>query len=530
MVERPNRGRRRFLKAIGAGTLLSGLGGVASATPGREPGPKEGEVLVGVSETEDGMRTAVERSVPGNAEVVHENEALSYVAVKFPARAAAVARTNFIEAVTKEDHVKYAEENTTYEALYRPNDPRYDDQYADQQVDAPTAWDETLGSSDVTVAVVDQGVKYDHPDLEGNVAADSGKDFVDGDADPSPDSLSEEIHGTHVAGIAAADVDNGTGVTGIGNSTVISGRALSEDGRGSTSDIADGIQWAADQGADVINLSLGGGGYTQTMKNAVSYATGQGSLVVAAAGNDGIEGVSYPAGYSESLAVSALDPDESLASYSQYGDAVELAAPGTNVLSTWPEPGTPYNAISGTSMATPVVAGTAGLTLAKWDLTNTELRSHLKNTAVDVGLSEPEQGSGRVDAGNAVTTDPADAGDGGDGGDGGGGGDGESTTESIGGSLSGSADYDDYTWSWTYDAPSTVTVELDGPSGTDFDLYLNTDTNSAAGPRNYDYTSRSPGSDETVTIDGPDASTALQIDVDSYSGAGDYTLTITEST
>ena len=525
MVERSTRGRRTFLKAVGAGALLGGFGGVASATPGREPGSKEGEVLVGVSETADGMKAAVEQSVPGNARVVHENEDLNYVAVKFPAQAAAVARTNFIEAVTKKDHIKYAEENTTYEALYLPNDPRYDDQYADQQIDAPTAWDETLGSSDVTVAVVDQGVKYDHPDLTDNMRSDPGTDFVDGDSDPYPDDLTEEIHGTHVSGIAAASIDNGTGVTGIGNSTLISGRALSEEGSGSTSDIADGIQWAADQGADVINLSLGGGGYTQTMKNAVSYATGQGALVVAAAGNDGTQGVSYPAGYSECLAVSALDPDESLASYSQYGDSVELAAPGTNVLSTWPEPGTQYNSISGTSMATPAVAGTAGLTLAQWDLTNTELRTHLKNTAVDVGLSDTEQGSGRVDAGNAVTTEPGS----GDGGGGGGGGDGESTTGSVDGSLSSSSDYDDYTWSWSYDAPSTVTVELDGPSDADFDLYVNTGTSSAAGPNNYDYTSRSPSSDETITIDSPDDSTAMQIDVDSYSGSGDYTLTITES-
>ena len=515
MAERSGHGRRTFLKALGAGALIGGFGGVASAAPGRQSGPKEDEILVGVSETEGGIRTAVERSVPGNAEVVHENEELSYVAVKFPARAAAVARTNFIEAVTKEDHVKYAEENTTYEALYRPNDPRYDDQYADQQVDAPTAWDETLGSSDVTVAVVDQGVKYDHPDLEGNVAADSGKDFVDGDADPSPDSLSEEIHGTHVAGIAAADVDNGTGVTGIGNSTVISGRALSEDGRGSTSDIADGIQWAADQGADVINLSLGGGGYTQTMKNAVSYATGQGSLVVAAAGNDGTEGVSYPAGYSESLAVSALDPDESLASYSQYGDAVELAAPGTNVLSTWSEPGIPYDSISGTSMATPVVAGTAGLALAKWDLTNAELRDHLKNTAVDVGLADAEQGSGRVDAGNALTTEPGTGS--------------ESTMESFDGSLSGYRDANDHTWSWTYDSPSTLRIELDGPSDSDFDVYVNTGTTRTASPGNHDYTSRSIDDDETLTIDDPDDSTAVQVSVDSYHGSGAYTLTITES-
>jgi serine protease len=382
------------------------------------------------------------------------------------------------------------------------------------------AWEETLDDSGVTVAVVDQGVQYDHPDLEGNVAGDPGYDFVDGDTDPYPDDLSREIHGTHVAGIAAAGVNNGTGVSGIGNSTIISGRSLSEDGTGSVSDIADGIQWAADRGADVINLSLGGGGASQTMQNAVSYATSNGALVVAAAGNAGTRGVSYPAAFSECLAVSALDPDESLASYSQYGNDIELAAPGTNVLSTWPAPGTNYNRISGTSMATPVAAGVAGLTLAKWNLSNVELRNHLKNTAVDVGLSADKQGAGRVDAGNAVTTQP---------GGGGGGGGGESTSGSVSGTLYSSSDYEDYTWSWSYSSPSAVVVELDGPADADFDCYVNTGTSQNAGPEDYDYASYSPDSQEVITIDSPDDSTPMQIDVDSYSGSGDYTLTITET-
>lgn len=158
--------------------------------------------------------------------------------------------------------------------------------------------------------------------------SNGGRDFVDDDGDPYPDSLNEEIHGTHVAGIAAAEVNNGNGVTGIGNSSVIAGRALSERGSGSTADIADAITWAANEGADVINLSLGGGGYTNTMQNAVTYAANQGALVVAAAGNDGSGSVSYPAAYGGVLAVSALDPDESLASYSNYGPKIDLAAPG----------------------------------------------------------------------------------------------------------------------------------------------------------------------------------------------------------
>ncbi len=511
--------RRRFLQLLGVSGLASAMG-LSAATPSREPGPKTDELLVGVSATASSPRASVESHLPSQAQVVHENNTLGYVAVKPAAQDNGQTHRSLKQAVEKRGSVKYVEPNATHRAFYTPNDPQYGDQYADQMVNAPAAWEDTLGDSGVTVAVVDQGVKYDHPDLSGNMASDPGYDFVDNDSDPYPDNLSEEIHGTHVAGIAAAGVDNGTGVTGIGNSTIISGRALSESGSGSTSDIADAIEWAADQGADVINLSLGGGGYNQTMKNAVSYATDSGSLIVAAAGNSGSRGVSYPAAYSECVAISALDSDGSLASYSQYGESIELAAPGTDVLSTWT--GDDYNRISGTSMATPVVAGVAGLTLAKWDLTNSELRSHIKNTAADIGLSSDKQGSGRVDAGNAVTTQP---------GDGGGDdppGDGDSTTDSVTASLSGYWDSTCHSWNWEYSDPTQIVVELDGPSSADFDLFANEGTGSCPSRSNYTHNSWSNDSQETITIDNPDTSTGLYMLVDSYSGSGEYTLTVTE--
>jgi serine protease len=518
------RGRRSVLKGIGALGAAAAFTGVSTATPGRGTGPKKEEILVGVSATADDIEATVAQYVPGNAEVVHSNEALHYVAVKFPEQAADTARENFVEAVTTKDHIKYAEENATYEALATPNDPQFGSQYAPQQVNAPTAWDTTFGDSSVTIAVVDTGAQYDHPDLAGNYASDPGRDFVDSDADPYPDVPQDEYHGTHVSGCASAVVDNGTGVAGQSNSTLINGRALDENGSGSTTDIADAVQWAADQGADVINLSLGGGGYTDTMKNAVSYATNNGALVIAAAGNDGSSSVSYPAAYSECMAISAVDSNENLASFSQYGSSVELTAPGVDVLSTTTETRGSYETLSGTSMATPVVSGVAGLTLAQWSsLSNSDLRNHLKGTAADVGLSSDEQGSGQVDAAAAVTTEPGSGG-----GDGGDGGSGDSTSSSVTGSLSSYADYDDYSWSWTYDSPSQVVVELDGPSDADFDLYVNTGTTANATPSDYDYRSYTADSQESITIDSPDDSTAMQIDVDSYSGSGSYTLTITE--
>jgi len=522
MADNTNLTRRSFIGATAVSTVA--MVGAASAVPGNGGGPDRREYIVGVSATEDDPKGYVKQFLKGDEEALSGNETLNTTVVGLPENAAEPAHENFRERLKRADAVKYVEENVELTAQLAPNDPRYDDQYADQQVNASDAWDKTFGDANVTIGVVDQGVKYDHPDLDGNMddaVSNYGRDFVDDDSDPYPDVLSDEYHGTHVSGIAAAETDSGEGVTGIGNSSVLSGRALSERGSGSTSDIADAVTWAADKGADVINLSLGGGGYTDTMKNAVSYATDNGALVVAAAGNDGRNSVSYPAAYSECLGVSALDPDETLASYSNYGNEIELAAPGTNVLSTWTDDG--YNKISGTSMATPVVAGVAGLTLAQYDLTNTELRDHLKATAVDIGLSTEEQGSGRVDAGTAVTTDPGSGGGGG-GGDGGDG----STSVSVTDSLSGYSDEDCWTYAFEYSDPRKVVLELDGPSDADFDLYANTGVDACPTTSDYDYRSWTTDSQETISIDSPDASTDLHALVNSYSGSGEYTLTITE--
>jgi serine protease len=188
MVERPTPDRRSFLKAVGTGTLFGGLSGVASATPGRQPGPKTEEILVEVSASAADTEGAVAQTVPANAAIVHRNHTLSYVAVKFPSQAADRAKENFIDAVTRKDHIKYAEPNKTYGAFYEPSDPRFGDQYAPKQVESDGAWDTTLGDSGVTIAVVDTGAQYDHPDLAANYEADPGRDFADNDADPYPDA------------------------------------------------------------------------------------------------------------------------------------------------------------------------------------------------------------------------------------------------------------------------------------------------------------------------------------------------------
>ncbi|RRJ30549.1 S8 family peptidase [Halocatena pleomorpha] len=545
MMGRSGLDRRMFLRLSGAAGL-GGFSGVASATPGRDPGPKPTEWIVGVGVGRNRPQQEVDSYLPSSASVVHENDTIGYAAVELPGDEEITTQTHqaLSEAISDSGPVKYVEKNETYHAQFLPNDPRYEDQYAAEAVSAPTAWEETLGSSDVTIALVDQGVQYDHPDLEPNMASSPGRDFVDGDNDPYPEDPSNEPHGTHVAGIAGANTDNDQGVSGISDSTLLSARVLNQGGWGSVSDIADGIEWAVDQGADIINLSLGGGGRSQTMQNAVTYASSNGAFVVVAAGNSGSGETTYPAAYDECVAVSALDPDESLASYSNYGDAIELTAPGTNVVSTWTEDG--YNSASGTSMATPVVSGVAALTLAQYDLTNEELRTHLRNTAVDTGLPETKQGVGRVDAGAAITTqpgetdgsdstpesdtqpDPADSETGsGRNTDGGGSGI-ESTTTDVSGAVSDSKPQNYFSYGWGYDSPSKVVITLTGPSDADLDLYVIDGRDILPTGGRHDYSGQSSNSHERITIEPPKAIAPLYATVDSFSGVGEFTLSFEE--
>jgi len=251
----------------------------------------------------------------------------------------------------------------------------------------------------------------------------------------------------------------------------------------------------------------------------VSYAYDNGAFLAAAAGNDGEENVSYPAAYSECVAVSALDSDGDLASYSNYGTEIELCAPGSSVYSTTTDARGSYENLWGTSMATPVVSGVAALALDNWDVTNGEVRQHLKETAVDVGLSSTKEGWGRVDAANAVSAKPGEdtCGD-------------NALSSNVVDSLSGDGDSDCWTWSWEYPEQCKVKVTLDRPSDADFDLFVNEGRAECPTTSDYDYYSMSLDSYESITITEPDTSTKLYVLVDSWDGSGDYGLIFTEYT
>ncbi|QCC60308.1 S8 family serine peptidase [Natrinema thermotolerans] len=544
--------RRSVLEAAGAFGAILGLSGITSATPGREPGPKKDELIVGVDADVSDIEAAVDPKLPSNATIVHTNETLGYASVEIADEASIQAKENVQRNLMDVNEVQYTEDNVTYHALeaeplgsgtddettdargsasplYTPNDPSFGSQYAPQQVNCEEAWEETLGDPNVTIAIVDQGIQYDHPDLAENMddsVSNNGKDFVDGDGDPYPADASEN-HGTHVGGIAGGGTDNGTGHAGISNCSLLSARALGSGGGGSLSDIADAVQWSADQGADIINMSLGGGDATNLMRQACEYAQSQGSLLVAAAGNDSGSPVSYPAAYDTVLAVSSLDEGETLSDFSNVGPEIELAAPGGNVLSSIPFDD--YDTFSGTSMASPVVAGVAGLTLSAWpSLSNDELRTHLHETAVDIGLDATEQGNGRVDAANAVTTEPGttpdpdpdpEPGDCGD----------EVNTASKDGQLSGGwwgNPSDTYTYTLKTANPCSATVTLEGPASADFDLYLTLDGRT---PTRQDYDKRSASNDSSESIDVDlSGDEEFGILVRRYSGSGSYTVGVEE--
>lgn len=284
-------------------------------------------------------------------------------------------------------------------ALALPNDPLLGQQWALARMGAPAAWDVTRGAG-VVIAVLDTGMDFSHPDLQGRFVS-RGKDLVNGDDDASDD----HGHGTHVAGIAAAVGNNGVGMAGVAyEARVLPVKVLAASGSGDHATIASGIAWAADQGAKVINLSLGGPYGSNTLEAAVDYAWGKGAVLTCAAGNDGRSNPSYPAAYANCLAVAATDSQDRLGSFSNFGSWVDVAAPGVQVLGT--VRGGRYEAWNGTSMAAPNAAGVAALVWAahpSWS--NAQVRSAMESGAE--ALAGNPVRWGRLNAARAVGANPS---------------------------------------------------------------------------------------------------------------------------
>lgn len=257
-----------------------------------------------------------------------------------------------------------------------PNDPAFSAQYALVNIRAPQGWDVTTGSHLVTIAIVDTGVDQTHPELAAKVLA--GYDFVNNDSDPQDDNG----HGTHVAGIAAALGNNGIGIAGVSwGARILPVKVLNASNTGTYSNVAAGIVWATDQGAHIINLSLGGASPSLTLENAVNYAAAHGVLMAAAAGNTG-GALLYPARYAPVIAVASTNAANLRAPSSAFGPELDLSAPGVSIYSL--APGGGYATLSGTSMSAPHVSGALALLLSLPGVGPMQARSSLETTALDL--------------------------------------------------------------------------------------------------------------------------------------------------
>lgn len=314
-----------------------------------------------------------------------------------------------VEIYNKNPRVEYAEPDYVAQALMIPNDPYFSYQWNFKNINLERAWDISAGS-DVVVAVIDTGIAYEDyweswrkkyyqaPDLAGTTFV-AGYDFVNRDRHPNDDNS----HGTHIAGTIAETTNNNLGVAGVAfGAKIMPVKVLDKNGSGYYSWIADGIRYAADNGVKVINLSLGGSQYSRTLEDAVNYAYNKGVIIVAAAGNDGKDSIFYPARYEKVIAVGATRYDEEKTYYSNYGNDLDLVAPGGDLSVDQNKDGYAdgilqqtfgrnfrdfnYYFFQGTSCATPHVAGVAALVLSNdLNLTPLEVRNILQSTAKDKG-------------------------------------------------------------------------------------------------------------------------------------------------
>jgi subtilisin family serine protease len=338
------------------------------------------------------------------------------------------------------DLVEYAEPQFIRKRCYSPNDPSYvqGTQWALKKIQADKAWDITKGSKDVIIGIVDTGIEWYHPDLAANIWTntkeipnngidDDNNGYIDdvggwdfgglgNGNNPTPDNNPDEDradHGTHVAGIASGVTDNGIGIAGVGFNCKLMAVKVSQDNRRDANQEAyvvygyQGIVYATDNGAQIINCSWGGGGYSKYEDEIIQYANQKGTLVVAAAGNDSnFRDSYYPAAYDHVLAVASTDRNDNRSSFSNWGYYIDVCAPGTSILSTWK--GGIYVYLDGTSMASPCAAGVAALVKSVYpNYTADQVGEKVRVSSDKIddinGYFAGELGFGRVNAYKAVT-------------------------------------------------------------------------------------------------------------------------------
>ncbi|MGG6263515.1 S8 family serine peptidase [Leptolyngbya sp. AN03gr2] len=308
-------------------------------------------------------------------------------------------------------YTEFIEPNYIYKTTATPNDPDYEKQWNFKTINVEEAWKHSKGKGTI-VAVIDTGISQ-VLDLKQTKFVE-GYDFVN----DRSEAIDDNGHGTHVAGTIAQSTNNGIGVAGIAyQASLMPLKVLSARGGGTTADIAEAIRWAADNGANVINMSLGGGGDSKLMREAIDYAHSKDVTIVAAAGNANRSTAEYPALYPHVIAVSAYDALQAKTFYSNYGGGVDIAAPGGSYVLYAQLPGgilqntiapdsgeSVFKYLQGTSMASPHVAGVAALIHSIGVHKPDQIEQVLKKSAIPV-KDDPQNffGAGKLDAKGAVT-------------------------------------------------------------------------------------------------------------------------------
>jgi subtilisin family serine protease len=424
---------------VGIICCLLPLGGQAHATPRTA----DEQILAGNTllvkfdpGTPPAERTKAAEQIGGV--IVDQIEPLNVAVVQIRASSARTSSlASAANTLSQHPHVVYAEQNVRFEVadehvaadpykqrtlipivaglpVWTPNDLYYGEQhYAWDQISAPAAWGTTQGNSTTVIAIVDTGIQLNHPDLRAKIVP--GADFVGDRETPNPND--GHGHGTHVAGLAAASTNNVFGVAGAcPRCKLMPVRVLNDYGMGDLAAVAQGMVYAVDHGAKIINLSLVGSEESATLSDAMDYAWNKGALPVCAAGNRNSNNPAvYPASHPRCFTVGATNSADAKADFSNYGPWVSIAAPGADILSTTcvkgvSEPNTypvctsdsTYGYDSGTSMAAPVVAGAAGI-LAGGGLSNAQLRQRLCATADPVAGTGSYWTCGRLNLFRAVT-------------------------------------------------------------------------------------------------------------------------------
>lgn len=347
------------------------------------------EILVGLRS--GGNRTTAESTMRQLGAITRKMDGIGAYSVRLNANQNLNAA---LATMQRRSEVLFAEPNYIVHAYSTPNDANYSAQYSLPLTSTDQAWAIWRPQATVVIAIVDTGILLTHPDLTNKIDRDSGNavigtNFVTTTAAPNDDNG----HGTHVAGIAAAQSNNGIGVAGVAGWDGVAGdtdtthiklmpvKVLDSTGSGTVSAVASGVTWAADHGANVINLSLGSDYDSVTLSTAIAYAWNHGCIVVAAAGNSGSSRREYPAGDANVISVASSGSTDTLSYFSNYGNWVTVAAPGEQILSTTFDGG--YGYMTGTSMASPFVAGEAALLWAQApSLTNAQI-ANLVATSVD---------------------------------------------------------------------------------------------------------------------------------------------------